>query len=141
MKLLILISPFFNISHNDTYFDRLEGDGDNQHAVQTEETESLECGLILRSIGYKGVPIDSSLPFDHRTGTIANDNGRVKGHNGVYVSGWIGTGPVGVILSTMTSGFTSGKMLVADMNSGQVDVSSARGGKEEVLDILSKKGL
>lgn len=122
------------LAHN-----RLEGDGDNQRAVQTEETESLECGLILRSIGYKGVPIDSSLPFDHRTGTIANDNGRVKGHNGVYVSGWIGTGPVGVILSTMTSGFTSGKMLVADMNSGQVDVSSARGGKEEVLDILSKK--
>ncbi|XP_063608887.1 NADPH:adrenodoxin oxidoreductase, mitochondrial-like [Penaeus indicus] len=123
------------LAHN-----RLEGDGENQRAVQTEETETLECGLVLRSIGYKGVPIDSSLPFDQRTGTIANDNGRVKGQNGVYVSGWIGTGPVGVILSTMTSGFTSGKMLVADINSGQVDVSSARGGKEEVLDILSKKG-
>lgn len=81
------------------------------------------------------------MPFDQRTGTIANDNGRVKGENGIYVSGWIGTGPVGVILSTMTSGFTSGKMLVADLNSGQIDGTSARGGKEEILEGLSKKGL
>lgn len=136
-----LFPQFLQWVINDTCFGRLEGDGENQRAVQTEETETLECGLVLRSIGYKGIPIDSSLPFDQRTGTIANNNGRVKGQNGVYVSGWIGTGPVGVILSTMTSGFTSGKMLVADINSGQVDVSSARGGKEEVLDILSEKGL
>ncbi|XP_042874385.1 NADPH:adrenodoxin oxidoreductase, mitochondrial-like isoform X1 [Penaeus japonicus] len=124
------------LAHN-----RLQGDGENQRAVQTEETETLECGLVLRSIGYKGIPIDPSLPFDQRTGTIANDNGRVKGENGIYVSGWIGTGPVGVILSTMTSGFTSGKMLVADLNSGQIDGTSARGGKEEILEGLTKKGL
>lgn len=54
----------------------------NQRAIQTDETETLECGLFLRSIGYKGVSLDPSLPFDQRTGTIPNDDGRVIGHNG-----------------------------------------------------------
>ncbi|XP_042213542.1 NADPH:adrenodoxin oxidoreductase, mitochondrial-like [Homarus americanus] len=120
---------------------RLEGEGLNQRAVQTDETESLQCGLILRSIGYKGVEIDSSLPFDQRTGTISNNGGRVTGQNGVYVSGWIGTGPVGVILSTMTSGFTTGKVVVADMETGSVDISRPRSGQTLIKSALAEKGV
>ena len=31
------------------------------------ETEEIECGLVLRSIGYRGRP-STSVPFDHRRG-------------------------------------------------------------------------
>ncbi|XP_071547272.1 NADPH:adrenodoxin oxidoreductase, mitochondrial isoform X2 [Panulirus ornatus] len=120
---------------------RLKGEGVNQRAMPTDETETLECGLLLRSIGYKGVSVDPSLPFDWQTGTISNDNGRVIGHNGIYVSGWIGTGPVGVILSTMTSGFNTGKAVVADIEAGLVNILEPRGGKIDVLNILKKRGV
>nr|XP_045594111.1 NADPH:adrenodoxin oxidoreductase, mitochondrial-like [Procambarus clarkii] len=120
---------------------RLEGDGLNQRAVQTDETETLECGLVLRSIGYRGINIDSLLPFNEQLGTISNDGGRVTGHNGVYVSGWISTGPVGVILSTMTSGFSTGKAIVADIEAGLVDASQPRGGNVEIMNILKERGV
>ena len=39
-------------------------------AVPTEEREVIPCGLVLRSVGYRGVPIPG-VPFDERSGTIA----------------------------------------------------------------------
>jgi ferredoxin/flavodoxin---NADP+ reductase len=62
--------------------------------------ETLEAQLVLRSVGYRGVPI-AGLPFDHGTGTIPNDAGRVL-RDGVpapreYVVGWVKRGPTGVI--------------------------------------------
>src|SRR5262249_27213853 len=68
-------------------------------AVDTGERETIECGLIMRSIGYKGVPIEG-LPFDERRGLIHNDGGRVhdgEGNQleGLYAVGWIKRGPSG----------------------------------------------
>jgi ferredoxin/flavodoxin---NADP+ reductase len=65
------------------------------------DTELIATRLILRSIGYRGSPIDG-LPFDTAQGVIPGDNGRVLGENGlpahgVYVTGWIKRGPRGVI--------------------------------------------
>ena len=61
---------------------RLEGKEGQQRAVATEETETLECGLVLRSIGYRGRTLDASLPFDSHTATITNMEGRVPSHPG-----------------------------------------------------------
>lgn len=61
---------------------RLEGKQGQQKAVPTEEKETLECGLVLRSIGYRGHTLDASLPFDPQSATIANVDGRVTGHSG-----------------------------------------------------------
>lgn len=62
--------------------------------------EVIDCGLVLRSIGYRGVPIDG-LPFDAAHGIIPNADGRVTAPAGVlqgeYVAGWIKRGPSGVI--------------------------------------------
>jgi ferredoxin/flavodoxin---NADP+ reductase len=73
----------------------------NLRAVPTEETETIDCGLVLRSIGYRGRPVDD-IPFDHRRGLIRNVEGRVcdeqqRPHGGEYVVGWIKRGPNGVI--------------------------------------------
>ena len=63
-------------------------------AVPTGETEVIPCGLVLRSVGYRGVPPDG-VPLDERTGTIRNRAGRVE--PGVYCCGWIKRGPTGII--------------------------------------------
>ena len=71
-------------------------------ARDTGERETLDCGLVLRSIGYRGIGVDG-LPFDERRGTIANEGGRVVEPDtgervpGQYVVGWIKRGPSGVI--------------------------------------------
>ncbi len=56
--------------------------------------EVIECGLVLRAIGYHGQPV-SDLPYDAATGTVPNDRGRVR--PGVYVAGWVKRGPTGFI--------------------------------------------
>lgn len=55
------------------------------------------------------------------------------------MSGWIATGPVGVILSTMTSGFNTGKAVVADLEAGVKD--QMKGGREVIKRLLADKGL
>jgi ferredoxin/flavodoxin---NADP+ reductase len=69
--------------------------------VPTGEEEVIECGLVFRSIGYRGRPVDD-VPFDERRGLIRNVGGRVcdeeeRPHRGEYVVGWIKRGPSGVI--------------------------------------------
>ena len=71
-------------------------------ARDTGEREEIECGLVLRSIGYLGQPLDPSIPFDERRGVISNDGGRVTDEDGaqvpgLYATGWIKRGPSGVI--------------------------------------------
>ncbi|MEU3657662.1 FAD-dependent oxidoreductase [Streptomyces sp. NPDC032161] len=76
--------------------------GGRLEARATGETEDLACGLVLRSIGYKGNPVPG-LPFDDSRGTLPNDHGRVVDPvartpiTGVYTAGWIKRGPSGVI--------------------------------------------
>src|SRR5512133_1250473 len=71
-------------------------------AQDTGEREELECGLVLRSVGYTGIAVEG-VPFDERRGTILNRGGRVLEREdgeqrlGHYTSGWIKRGPSGVI--------------------------------------------
>jgi ferredoxin--NADP+ reductase len=68
----------------------------------TGDREELDCGLVLRSVGYLGIPIEG-VPFDEKRGLILNEGGRVldshdAGHRvGHYTAGWIKRGPSGVI--------------------------------------------
>ncbi len=71
-------------------------------ARSTEETETIEAGLLFRAIGYRGIPLPR-VPFDERSGVIPNAGGRVTDTDsgeplaGEYVVGWIKRGPSGVI--------------------------------------------
>jgi len=71
-------------------------------AEGTGEFETLEAGLVLRSVGYRGVPLPG-VPFDERLGVIPNRKGRVLASSdgevacGEYAVGWIKRGPSGVI--------------------------------------------
>jgi ferredoxin/flavodoxin---NADP+ reductase len=73
----------------------------NLRAVPTGDEERIDCGLVLRSIGYRGRPLPG-VPFDEQRGLIRNVGGRVTDPEdqplpGEYVVGWIKRGPSGVI--------------------------------------------
>jgi len=65
-------------------------------AKDTGEREELPAQLVVRSVGYRGVPTPG-LPFDEKTATIPNTDGRVHGSRNEYVVGWIKRGPTGII--------------------------------------------
>ena len=65
-------------------------------AKDTGAREELPVQLVVRSVGYRGVPTPG-LPFDEKRGTIPNTAGRVAGSRNEYVVGWIKRGPTGVI--------------------------------------------
>jgi hypothetical protein len=60
---------------------------------------------------------------------------------GLYVTGWLATGPVGVILSTMTHAFGVGRAVEVDVRCGNVDVSQARPGHAAVAKLLKDRGV
>ena len=69
--------------------------------VGTGESREVEVQAVYRAVGYFGSPLDG-IPFDERHGVIPNHEGRVLGDDnavlpGVYATGWIKRGPVGLI--------------------------------------------
>ncbi|MGI5373525.1 FAD-dependent oxidoreductase [Streptomyces sp. CA-251387] len=80
-------------------FERTAPDG-RGGVAGTGRYEDIEAQLVLRSVGYRGVPLEG-LPFDTATGTVPNLAGRVLREGlvapGEYVAGWIKRGPTGVI--------------------------------------------
>ncbi|AJE82407.1 4Fe-4S ferredoxin iron-sulfur binding domain-containing protein [Streptomyces albus] len=80
------------------------------------ETE-IPTGLLLRAIGYRGVGV-AGLPFDEATGTVPHENGRVAGHPGTYVVGWIKRGPSGGIGANRTCAAETVGTLLADAVDG-----------------------
>ncbi|TNN48349.1 NADPH:adrenodoxin oxidoreductase, mitochondrial [Liparis tanakae] len=120
---------------------RLEGSGEGARAVLTGEVEDVTCGLVISSIGYKSLPIDPSLPFDFRKAVVPNTVGRVQGAAGLYCSGWLKTGPTGVIATTMNSSFDTARSLVEDVDSGTLDVSAAKPGSQSVGALLETRGV
>ncbi len=96
---------------------RLEGTANNQKAVGTGETITIPCGLVFRSVGYKGKQIPG-VPFDDKSGTIPNDKGRIteggKPVPGLYTAGWIKRGPSGVIGTNKACAVESVTNLLAD---------------------------
>ena len=96
-------------------------------AVPTDEEEVIACGLVFRSIGYRGRPL-ADIPFDAKRGLIRNDGGRVcdeQGvpHRGEYVVGWIKRGPSGVIGTNKKDAVDTVAKIVADAEAGALDAS------------------
>jgi ferredoxin--NADP+ reductase len=83
----------------------------------TDEMRSLEAGLVLTSIGYRGKPI-RDLPFDDDAAVVPNEGGRVVGAPGAYVAGWIKRGPTGFIGTNKSCAAQTVHELVADYNAG-----------------------
>ncbi|BCI90331.1 NADPH-ferredoxin reductase FprA [Mycobacterium kansasii] len=83
-------------------------------ARDTGEREELPAQLVVRSVGYRGVPTPG-LPFDEKRGTIPNTAGRVEGSRNEYVVGWIKRGPTGVIGTNKKDSQDTVDTLIADL--------------------------
>jgi ferredoxin--NADP+ reductase len=107
---------------------------DANRAVPTGEQELVECGVVFRSVGYRGVELPG-VPFDERSGTIPNERGRVS--PGVYVAGWIKRGPSGVIGTNKKDAAETVELLLEDLR----DVPRKGRSAEEVDAFLLERGV
>ncbi|KAG0171649.1 hypothetical protein DFQ28_000647 [Apophysomyces sp. BC1034] len=123
---------------------RLDGPLDQRRAVGTGVFETQECGLVLRSIGYKSLPIEG-LPFDERQGRVPNRYGKVLDGDGevpgIYTAGWLKRGPTGVIVSTMTDAYETADTIVEDLKQGKAMLHGQhKGGADGVMSLLKDRG-
>jgi ferredoxin--NADP+ reductase len=113
------------VAHN-----RIErGDDGRLRAVPTGEEEVIECGLVLRSIGYLGTGLEG-IPFDASRGLIPNEAGRVCDEDGEalpgeYVVGWIKRGPSGVIGTNKKDATDTVARIVEDAEAGRLPEPTA----------------
>jgi ferredoxin--NADP+ reductase len=96
--------------------------GGRQSAQGTGQYETMEAGMVLRSVGYRGVPLPG-VPFDESSHTISNVAGRVMQVGtgdiveGEYVVGWAKRGPSGVIGTNKPDSVATVKAMIEDIPS------------------------
>ena len=107
-------------------------------ARPTNRREVIECGLVLRSVGYLGVELPG-LPFDDVRRVMPNEGGRVLGGDGqpmagVYCAGWIKRGPTGVIGTNKKDATETVELLLEDAGAGRIGALPLEGTLESLLD-------
>jgi ferredoxin--NADP+ reductase len=126
------------IGHNE-----LVEEGGRIRANDTGEREEIECGLVFRSIGYKGIGLEG-VPFDEDRGTIRNEGGRVLGDDGgqvegQYVVGWIKRGPSGVIGTNKKDAQETIDLLFEDVEKGHVPEPAIAEGEPSIEELLAER--
>ena len=120
----------------------LSGETFAQSARGTGETSVLDCGLLFRSIGYRGIEIPG-VPFHERWGTFPNNAGRVTDGEGgdviagVYTAGWIKRGPSGIIGTNRACAVETVQSLLADLD----NLETERAGASALYKILDERGI
>jgi len=110
--------------------------GGRMVAEPTGEVEDLDCGLVLRSVGYLGQAV-KGLPFDEVRGVVPNAGGRVTDADtavlGLYVTGWIKRGPSGVIGTNKKCAKETAAALLDDFQAGDLAEPMAADDVAELL--------
>ncbi len=107
-------------------------------AVGTGERRVIPCGMVIRSVGYRGAPI-AGVPFDERRGIIPNEGGRVVRRGevvpGEYVVGWAKRGPSGVIGTNKADAAATVALMREDWEAG-VRAGVGGAGRRDLADLL-----
>ena len=99
---------------------------ENGRAVATGEEEVIACGLVIRSIGYRGAPL-AGIPFDERRGPDLQPRRararRTSGEHevGEYVVGWVKRGPSGVIGTNKKDATDTVARILEDREAGKLN--------------------
>ena len=130
-------------------------------ALRTERTELIGDGnvrgtgvfttwpvqAVYRAVGYFSSPIDG-VPFDEVRGVVPNDEGRVVTEpgstevvSGLYATGWIKRGPVGLIGSTKSDAQQTIAHLVEDAQAGALHATSSAVGHDAMVKLLEDRGV
>lgn len=107
--------------------------GDNGVEL-TDDREVIPAATVLRSVGYRGVPVPD-LPFDDVTHTVPHQAGRVE--VGTYVTGWIKRGPRGFIGTNKTCAEETVRSLLADLDAGLL--ATPPGSQEAFLELARSR--
>jgi ferredoxin--NADP+ reductase len=122
-------------------YERTEPDGAGG-VRGTGEIREIEVGQFYRAVGYFGSPLDG-IPFDERRGVIPNREGQVLATDneilpGVYATGWIKRGPVGLIGHTKSDAMETVSHLVNDQSSWWSPSSPS---EASVVELLESRGI
>ena len=117
----------------------LRDEGTGLRACSTDTIEELGCGIVFRSIGYRGTPVQG-LPFDESRGTVPHEAGRILDDQGAqlrgdYVVGWIKRGPTGIIGTNKRDAQETVDELFEDLDAGRLNepADPSRDSLEELL--------
>jgi ferredoxin--NADP+ reductase len=117
-------------------------DGSLRAQALEGEVETIDCGLVLRSVGYRAVPLPD-VPFDERRFVLPNESGRVLTPEGdplpgVYAVGWIKRGPTGILGTNKRDAEETVHCLVEDLRAGALPEPAAST-REEIDALLRKR--
>jgi ferredoxin--NADP+ reductase len=106
------------------------------------DAETIECGLVFRSVGYQAVPLPD-VPFEERSCVLPNDRGRVRTPEGdplpgVYAVGWIKRGPTGILGTNKRDAEETVSCLVEDLAAGALPEPPS-GGREQIDALLAQR--
>lgn len=147
------------------------GEDGYMRAVGTGETEVVPCGMVVRSVGYRGAPVPG-VPFDEARGIVPNEGGRVVAGGGLavgeaaalgvvpgrgegggsdevvpgeYVVGWAKRGPSGVIGTNKADAAATVALMREDFAAGVVagggGASDPGTDGEDLAELLRERGV
>ncbi len=110
--------------------------------VATGEIRELPIQALYRAVGYFGSPLDG-VPFDDKRGVIPNREGQVQGDDGkiipgVYATGWIKRGPIGLIGHTKSDAMETIAHVLRDQAQWW---APAHPGENSIVELLDERGI
>lgn len=119
-------------------FERTRTDTDGR-LVGTGEFREYDVQAVYRAVGYYGTRV-VGVPFDEVRGVIPNEGGRVDGEPGLYSTGWIKRGPVGLIGHTKSDALETITNLLDDADAGRLPLSAGSlADVGDVVDLLDER--
>jgi ferredoxin/flavodoxin---NADP+ reductase len=121
----------------------VRGDDGALRARATDDpVETIECDLVLRSVGYRAVPLPD-VPFDERAFILPNERGRALSADGepvrgVYAVGWIKRGPTGILGTNKRDAEETVGCLAEDLRAGALR-QPPKAGREAIDALLAER--
>jgi ferredoxin--NADP+ reductase len=122
-------------------FERMQLDGTG-NVKGTGEFSDYPVQAVYRAIGYHGSPLEE-LEYDARRGVLPNEGGRVLDAEGnpvpgIYTTGWIKRGPVGLIGHTKGDALETVGFLLED----RLTLPPAQNpDPQAIIDLLEERGI
>ena len=127
-------------------YERTKSDGAGG-VVGTGEIRELPVQAVYRAVGYFGSPLPG-VPFDEKFGVIPNHEGQVMIRDeetgeprqlyGVYATGWIKRGPVGLIGHTKSDAMETVKHVINDLGNWWQPEHPEEGA---IVELLESRGI
>lgn len=118
--------------------ERQEYDG-NGNVVGTGEFTDWPVQAVYHAIGYRSEPLPG-VPFDYERNVVPSEDGKGKVEDGLYVTGWIKRGPVGLIGNTKSDAKETTDLLVDDADARRL-TPPKHTDPDSIIDLLESRDI